>query len=330
MRFTKIKVNEKAVTLAWTTKKGDGESITSELSSPQRPMEALPAALSAFRPFVLGLLGLPTEWLNEMVITTLSLNEDEDNRRGLIVTAIRKIPQASGRPVVFNTPHMRERLEGDTGTTGFLDPVETDLIAEAEKAATAYVQGERVQAELFPPKKDALTGAAVAPAGAAEEGGKKGVSPAAGKPASRHKDKRRQAPRREGEQLGELANEPGAPPTDDEVRALLLEAGRDVPVDAIAIWTSAERDAAIRWGNSSLAQRRGTRNVPAEELEEPEPVKRYATLPLGVDAASEAAPSSAGGDTGSAPAGDGWTDPNPPRLTDETEVDVLRAAARGD
>lgn len=291
MRFTKIKVNEKAVELTWTTRKGSGETVTSQLASPQRPLPALLTALAAFRGYVLGLLNLPAEWLEEMAITTLSISdEDEQGRRGLIVTATRKISQANGRPVVLNTPHMREKIDGDTGTKGYLEPDDLELLAAAELAATAYVKGEREQVEIFPAPgteadaaEQAQAAAGAAGAGAKKKGGgKKGGKDSPAAPTG---------------EMGIAANAPGTPATDDVLRQMLLAAGRDVPVDAIALWASSERDAAQRWAAALQASK--SRPVDSALLVEPEVVQKYATLPL---------------------AEDYWTDPAPARPADPEQI----------
>lgn len=150
MRFTKIRVTDKGVDLSWTTKKADGETISSELKSPQEPLPDLPAALQAFRPYVLDLVDLDARWGEELIITQLSIGEQtgDENLRNLIVTARRRCEKANGRPVVFNTPFLPEAGENTSPNIATLDDATLELIADAEAAATRYVNGERAQATL--------------------------------------------------------------------------------------------------------------------------------------------------------------------------------------
>jgi hypothetical protein len=151
MRFTKIAVKKDTVELAWTKVDEHGATITTTMTSPEKPAPELPDALQAFKDFVFNLIDAPDAWREGTRVTTLSLNEEkEGNGRGLIVSAVKPVAKASGRVLVLNTPHMRQGGDNTTSQTGILDDATIDLIAAAEKAATAFVKGDRMQGELLP------------------------------------------------------------------------------------------------------------------------------------------------------------------------------------
>jgi hypothetical protein len=153
MKFSKIKYNaDKAkVELHWTTEE-DGAEVEHILTSDSKPQPELPKALDAFREHAVTLLEAGESWLpTSLVVTGISLNEEEgeDKRRGIIITCRRALEKANA-PLMFNTPHLREPTESSPlGTPGvFLDYMD-DAIAQAEKAAAAYVHGHREQLSIF-------------------------------------------------------------------------------------------------------------------------------------------------------------------------------------
>jgi hypothetical protein len=144
MRFTKIKCTAKSVELAWTTKKAGGDIESVEFESPEKPLGELPAALQKFVDYVGDLIDAPEQWDGEMVVTSLSISETKDGRRGLIVTATRKIEKASNRVLVINTPLMNARGENTSAdATGIFDDSVLDAIAYAEECAARYHAGAR-------------------------------------------------------------------------------------------------------------------------------------------------------------------------------------------
>src|SRR3954462_5210767 len=151
MRFTKIAVKKDTVELAWTKVDEHGATITTTMTSPEKPAPELPDALQAFKDFVFNLIDAPDAWREWTRVTTLSLNEEkEGNGRGLIVSAVKPVAKASGRVLVLNTPHMRQGGDAPSTQTGILDEETVALIAVAEAAATAFVKGERSQLDAFP------------------------------------------------------------------------------------------------------------------------------------------------------------------------------------
>jgi hypothetical protein len=80
MRFTKIKCNEDGVELNWSVIDANGALTTSTYSNAAKPAPELPAALAAFKEFVIDLVGLPETWRDQIVVTTLSLRRRHAER----------------------------------------------------------------------------------------------------------------------------------------------------------------------------------------------------------------------------------------------------------
>jgi hypothetical protein len=257
MRFTKIKSTDKGVALEWVKKKAEGEEVASKLTSPQPPAPELPSSLAAFKPYVMELLDLPESWREDLIVTQLSISEQGDeNLRGLIVTARRRIEKANGRPVVFNTPFMPEAGENTSENIATLDDATIALIEAAEDAAAGYLNGDRSQAELFTAKETT--------AAAPEK--TNGTDPAAAPKV------RRQRRVKEIEGAGRVMNpEATVPPTDEQIRKQLQISGLDVPVAVIATWTSSEREEALRYANDP------------DGIATPEHVKKGASLDAWTD-----------------------------------------------
>jgi hypothetical protein len=236
VKFDKIKVTDEGVFLDWK-RVGDGEEEDVKWHADEAPVETFTAAMQAFRPYIADLLGLSTAWAEELRITTLSLSVDSENRRGLIVTAVKPIAKASGRPLVLNTPLMKERHENSSPeASGIFEPETMVLIAKAEMEAFKYRKGERAQLDAFDDKNRVDPEKAAEPSDDVSKARKKRkdkVDPKAGTP-------------------NEVMN-PDSKPNDvdlsdnDGLRALLLRAGRDVPVDAINQWSALEFSRAREW-----------------------------------------------------------------------------------
>lgn len=220
MHFTRIKVTDKVVELDWSELLPNGEKKSISLESPNRPLPALLAAMAALRDYVVELLELPSTWLDELRITTINIDEGKDGRRGLIVTCLRPIAKAAKRPLVMNTPQMREP-NSEEDVEMFLPDEILTLVKRAEVAAMAFVNGEREQTEL--------------PLGTA--------------PVTAPAEKKRRG--KKGDFIPEVGalNNPDATEilSDEDIRSRLLARGRDVPPEAIGRWVATERDGVIRW-----------------------------------------------------------------------------------
>jgi hypothetical protein len=258
MRFTKIKVNDEGVELAWTIIDANGATTSSTYSSKERPAPELPAALEAFKPFVMDLVGLPDTWRETLRVSVLSLLEiKEGNRRGLMVSVKKKIERANNNPVSITTPLMKSATDNTTTDKGVFDDDIAALIATAERAAEAYFKGERMQGEIF---KE----------GDGEQAQTDDVT----------KRRNRKKPKDVGTPNEVMNREKVVAMTDEALRKLLLSVGRDLPEDAIARMVSTDRDASQRWAEAVI-DAKNDKPHPIADLIEPEFLKKYATPALG-------------------------------------------------
>jgi hypothetical protein len=154
MEFQKIKNGSDGVELVQKIKSSGGNE-TRDFACRTPPLAEFPAALKAFVPYVMDLLGLPEEWREHLTVTTLNIDEEvKTGKLGLIVTAILPVEKANDRPLVLNTPRMREwEDDGNPQPAGTFDDEITALIAEAQIQARRYYRGERGQVEMFESKE---------------------------------------------------------------------------------------------------------------------------------------------------------------------------------
>lgn len=158
MRFTRIAINSKGVSL-------DREDVNSKTGrrhitgteSPEIPMPEFADAMQAFDPYVRSLLDGAIDLTNaSLVVTTLNLSVDKNGNRGLIVTACVPVPNAQDRPLVINTPLIREGAADLLGTdddTFVLSAEVMEMIALVEGEATKYEKGECKAPEVVAEEK---------------------------------------------------------------------------------------------------------------------------------------------------------------------------------
>jgi hypothetical protein len=301
MRFSKIGITKRGVHLTRETKDENGAVESIDLESPERPLTEFSDALQAFKPYVRDLMpfGLSDD---QLTITTLSLSEDKNGLRGLIVSAVVPIPKAYDKPVVLNTPLVREGGENASEEAFVLSDEVLELIDLAETEATRYANGERIQGELF--TKSERSAEATTPMSENER--EFNERAASAEVASTRKPRRG---RGKGKAfipgVGDVVN-PNAsePPTDEQLRELLQRAGRDAPVDALHALASSERDALQRWADAMLDPMTMVSDIPAE----PEILALIAMLPLN----------------------DSWSDPPHRRVTEDDAQSILAAKESGE
>lgn len=300
MRFKKISIKKKGVHTVRETKNEHGAKEAIDLESPERPLPSFVDSLQAFKSYVRDLL--PFELTEEqLTVTTLNLSEDTNGLRGLVVTATVPIPKAYNNPLVLNTPLVREGGENASPEAFILSDEVLQLIALAESEATRYVNGERVQTELFTKAQAGVT--------TSENVKRFDERAAAAEVASTRKPK----PSRSRKSAADAEAEANTwnpdktiPPTTEQIRQLLLSVERDVPVDAIGAWSSSERDAAQRWAEArqkELVGQLADKKVPRE----PECVLKAATPSLK----------------------DGWTT-EPPKKLDDASIAAVKGAKDGE
>jgi hypothetical protein len=280
MKFSRISVTKKGVELAYE-RKDEHKSEEVVAKSAERPLPSFADALQSFTAFVIDLLEIPDEWRDNLTVTTLNLSEDKNGYRGLIVTATRPIPKAYDRPLVMNTPLVREGSEDASDEACTLSDEVLELVALVEGEAVRYLNGEREQLDLLKPPSDSENVREF------DENAAHAEVQSTRKP----KGRKGKTPPQSETGVAIVANEPGDPVTDAALRQLLLSVEQDVGVDAIGILTSSERSACETWARETLdAIVRGTARP-----EVPEILKRMTTPALS----------------------DGWTsDTLPPKASD--------------
>jgi hypothetical protein len=151
MRFEKVKYNGEKVELIWHTTDEDGTRTQHTLTSREKPLGPFRAAMAAFAPLVMALLEWPVGYEENLHVTGISLNTEDEKKggaRGIVVSG-RKDVAGARAPYFFNTPHLREAPpESAEGTAGLYDKRWALAIEEVEKQATLYQKGEREQGEL--------------------------------------------------------------------------------------------------------------------------------------------------------------------------------------
>src|SRR4051812_40256691 len=108
MRFSRISITKKAVSLSWTTQDDAGAKTEHEFESKDKPLASFASALQAFSGFALALIAAPKEWDARMRVTTLNLHEDKNGRRGLQVSFNHPVDKARGSAVSITTPTLWE------------------------------------------------------------------------------------------------------------------------------------------------------------------------------------------------------------------------------
>lgn len=148
MRFSKIGINAKKVDLTRQDKDSKTGAIEEiHLTSPERPMGSFADAVQVFTSYVLALLPFKVPE-GRIQITTLTLSESKDGRRGLQVSCNVPIPKCDGKVISMTTPLVHEPGEESTGEAFTLSDDVLKLIALAEAEATRYVEGDRMQLAL--------------------------------------------------------------------------------------------------------------------------------------------------------------------------------------
>lgn len=153
MKITKIKRQPNSVTITRVDAQGPNETEIT-LRSFEQPAASFDDALRAFVDLVLTLLKLPDAYRENFRVTGLSVNyEEADERMGLVVTCQKQLPDANA-PLVLNTPHLREPIEGETGPGFFIAGWESALDT-ALGEAVKFVNGTRAQRDLFADQHEA-------------------------------------------------------------------------------------------------------------------------------------------------------------------------------
>lgn len=277
MHFDKIKFDGSRVELEYKEElPAGGERDVQDHG--KDPSPKFKTALQAFTSFVLWVHSFPADMADRIEIRGVTIKRPDDAPRGIVVTALLKCPHARNSTSTLNTPYVAEPPDGYNGEmNGLLSLAVRDFIDTLEHEAELYQAGERGEQITLALGVSENSKAFADRSAAAEtrttRRGKKPDGPA-------------QVP---GVGLVMNPNAVIEDITDDMVRQLLLTVERDVPIDAIARWTSSERSASIVW--AKMQQKKLTSSLkPLEEMPaEPVVIKASATMPLGIASSKPAA-----------------------------------------
>jgi hypothetical protein len=291
MEFDRIFFNGKQVELDYSeATAGGAKAVVKEQGT--EPSPKFKSALQAFATYVGWVISAPESWADSITVRGVSIKRHDDQPRGIVVTALRPCQRARNGTMLINTPYLHEAPPEYAGDyTGLLPKYIPELIDDLEEAATLYHEGERgEQMNLNLPASENAKAVNERMAGA--------------EVASTRKPRAKKDPNAHTPAIHQVQN-PDATEilTNDRLRQLLLTVERDVPVDAIALWTSSERSLAEAWGRARQKELAGEYEKLAPEARgkmvpaEPACVIKYATLPLKAEEWSAPAPPKAAGVT---------------------------------
>lgn len=147
----KVKVTKEGVVkVQYSQERADGLKDSFVLESHDKPLPEFERAFVGLPAHVVMICELPAGYAQGMTVTGVSWStHEESGTRGAVMTAQKKLATANS-PLVLNTPHLPyEAYSGQPGDPNPVLPVPAVRDLERlEKAATAYVKGERAQGEL--------------------------------------------------------------------------------------------------------------------------------------------------------------------------------------
>lgn len=275
MSFDKIRFDGANVELDYKEPlPGGGERDVTDTG--KDPSPAFKHALQAFASYVAWIHSWPDSTVDRLDVRGVTIKRPDDQPRGIIVTALLKCSRARNSTSTINTPYLAEPPENYSGDrTGFLSEAVVGFIDDLEARATEYQNGERGEQTQLPLGDSENSKAAGERMAAAEVGSTR-------KPKGKGAKKNGKPPRQADIGVSVVVNEPGEQLDDSALRQLLLSVERDLPIDAVALFTSSERDAAQAWANARLKEMVGQLDA-ATVPREPDVVIKFATLPLKAD-----------------------------------------------
>ena len=144
MIFTKIKRTKTGMYLAYMgTEIEGGGNYTME--SDEEPTPRFITALQDLIPNVLSMCELPNTNIEMYIIKGIILSYGDEGEQGITITALKQLISSSA-PLVLNTPHSKSAEH-----EGLLKKIET-----LEIEAVKYMQGNRLQLDLFRNQKEAM------------------------------------------------------------------------------------------------------------------------------------------------------------------------------
>lgn len=153
MRFSRISITGKGVELDYVETDGDAKDETTH-SNHMPPLGSFTDALQGFVSYVVDLIPFLAPIRDTLTVTTLNLSEDKNGLRGLIVTALTPVENAYNRPLVLNTPLVREGGELPLEGAFVLSDKVMALIKLTESEARRYKNKEYGQLVATEPSEN--------------------------------------------------------------------------------------------------------------------------------------------------------------------------------
>lgn len=149
-RIRKIKASRNSVELEVIETWGAANEREWRLKCHEEPAQEFLDSLDALAPLVRDLLGLPTAWADQALhCVSVSFSWSETTAVEGASICMRADLDCATAPLIFNTPH----LPFDQYSPGGEQPVMPDDLIEALQAvkieAQAYLDGKRMQGDLF-------------------------------------------------------------------------------------------------------------------------------------------------------------------------------------
>jgi hypothetical protein len=109
VKITKVSITSKGVRLAILKEDGKGGEEERAFKCRNSPLGVFTDAMQGLKPFVQKILkGAVAVEDEKLRITTVSLSETKDGRRGVVISGVVQVPGAHGNPLVLNTPLVTE------------------------------------------------------------------------------------------------------------------------------------------------------------------------------------------------------------------------------
>lgn len=154
-RIRSIKLDKGKVELDGVETWGSGNERTWKLTSYEDPAPELPAKINALEKHVRDLLELPKNWAKDSfrVIKVSWSFSESTGIQGATVTCLVDL-EATGSPLVINTPHLPYKRYSPTGNQPTMPNQMREALDEVERQAEDYLAGKRSQGELFGKRAD--------------------------------------------------------------------------------------------------------------------------------------------------------------------------------
>jgi len=146
MRIGTIKLLRDSLTLKWSTKSGEGDTVEHALQNGEEPSPELSNAVSDLKSYWREALGLPPKWCETVTMTGLQVSYSEDGSAKVTITAKKKVKD--GRVVPLNSPTFRQRTDAGQKGAAFMDDDMWGEIQAAFGYAKDYIEGRRAQATI--------------------------------------------------------------------------------------------------------------------------------------------------------------------------------------